>query len=116
MVLPQADQAAIYMTFTLKELQVQLQPECHHAQMFNGEGYGLCIVPYQRLDSAEMGLSQAPSIHQVPNGTGASLGGCLIEIVSSLSLSDPKACSSPTPRPTPTVSERSAGDLRPTAG
>jgi hypothetical protein len=56
MVLPQADQAAIYMTFTLKELQVQLQPEWHHAQMFNGEGYGLCIVPYQRLDSAEMGL------------------------------------------------------------
>jgi hypothetical protein len=24
--------------------------------MINGEGYGLCIVPYQRLDSAEMGL------------------------------------------------------------
>lgn len=34
----------------------QLQPEWHHAQMINGESYGLCIVPYQRLDSAEMGL------------------------------------------------------------
>jgi hypothetical protein len=54
--MPQADQATIDMTLTFKELLVQLQPERRHVQMINGAGYGLCIVPYQRLDSAEMGL------------------------------------------------------------
>ena len=54
--LPQADQATIDMTLTFEKQQVQLQLEWRHAQMINGEGYGLCIVPYQRLDSAEMGL------------------------------------------------------------
>jgi hypothetical protein len=54
--LPQADQATIDMTLTFEKQQVQLQLEWRHAQMINGEGYGLCIVPYHRLDSAEMGL------------------------------------------------------------
>ena len=56
MSLPQADQATIDMTLTFEEQQVQLQLEWRHAQMINGTGYGLCIVRYQRLDSAEMGL------------------------------------------------------------
>jgi hypothetical protein len=49
----QAQQATIDMTLSLKELQVQLQPEWRQCQMFNGVGYGLCIVPYLTPDSAE---------------------------------------------------------------
>ena len=61
---PQAHQATIDMTLTFQQLQPQLQPEWCQELMFSGECYGLCIVAYLTLDSAEMGL--APSAMTTP--------------------------------------------------
>ena len=57
----QAHQGTIGMRLNFKELQAQLRPEWGLEQMFNGEGYDLCVVPSLTMDRAEMSL--VPGAH-----------------------------------------------------
>lgn len=49
------------MGLTFKELQTQLRPEWGEEQLFDGDGYDLCVVPSLTMDQAEMRL--VPGAH-----------------------------------------------------